>query len=73
VNRKLLSGPLIGIGVALLFVAWLGLPRTVSAVAVAVTALYLAFFVRHLLFAVSALETVRADLVAPVIAPLSWP
>jgi 1,2-diacylglycerol 3-beta-glucosyltransferase len=72
-NRKLLSGPLIGTGVVLLFVALLGLPRTVSALAIAVTGLYLAFFVRHLLFAVSALETVRADLAAPVIEPSSWP
>ena len=72
-NRKLLSGPLIGTGVVLLLVAVLGLPRTVSALAIAVTALYLAFFLRHLLFAVSALETVRTDLAAPVIAPSAWP
>jgi 1,2-diacylglycerol 3-beta-glucosyltransferase len=72
-NRKLLGGPLVGLGVALLIVAWLGLPRTVTVVAVLITALYLVFFVRHLLFAVSALETVRADLAAPVIEPSSWP
>ena len=72
-NRKLLSGPLIGVGAALLVVAWLGLPRTVTVVAVLITVLYLVFFVRHLLFAVSALETVRTDLAAPVIEPSSWP
>jgi 1,2-diacylglycerol 3-beta-glucosyltransferase len=72
-NRKLLSGPVIGVGVALLVVAWLGLPRTVTVVAVLITALYLVFFIRHLLFAVSALETVRADLAAPVIDPSYLP
>ena len=49
-NRRLLSGPLIGAGVALLLVAWLGLPRTVTVVAVLITVVYLVFFVRHLLF-----------------------
>jgi len=72
-NRRLLSGPLIGAGVALLLVAWLGLPRTVTVVAVLITVVYLVFFVRHLLFAVSSLDTVRADLAAPVIEPSSWP
>ena len=72
-SRKLLSGPLIGLGAVLLIVAFLGLPRTVTVVAVLITAVYLVFFVRHLLFAVSALETVRSDLSAPVIEPSSWP
>jgi cellulose synthase/poly-beta-1,6-N-acetylglucosamine synthase-like glycosyltransferase len=72
-NRKLLSGPIIGAGVVLLAVAWLGLARTVTIAAVLITAVYLVFFVRHLLFAVSALETVRADVAAPVIEPSSWP
>jgi 1,2-diacylglycerol 3-beta-glucosyltransferase len=72
-NRRLLSGPLIGAGVVLLVIAWLGLERTVAVVAVGITALYLVFFVRHLLFAFSALETVRADLAAPVIEPSCWP
>jgi 1,2-diacylglycerol 3-beta-glucosyltransferase len=73
VNRRLLSGPLIGAGIVLLVVAWLGLGRTVTVVAVLITALYLVFFIRHLLFAFSALETVRADLAAPVIEPSCWP
>jgi cellulose synthase/poly-beta-1,6-N-acetylglucosamine synthase-like glycosyltransferase len=72
-NRRLLSGPLIGVGVTLLVVAWLGLPRTVTVVAVLITVIYLSFFVRHLLFAISALETVRADLAAPLIEPSCWP
>jgi cellulose synthase/poly-beta-1,6-N-acetylglucosamine synthase-like glycosyltransferase len=73
VNRRLLSGPVIGAGVALLVIAWLGLSATVTVVAVLITLLYLAFFVRHLLFAISALQTVRADLAAPVIEPPRWP
>jgi 1,2-diacylglycerol 3-beta-glucosyltransferase len=72
-NRKLLAGPIIGAGVALLVIAWLGLTTTVTLVGVLITVLYLVFFVRHLLFAVSALETVRADLAAPVIEPSYWP
>jgi cellulose synthase/poly-beta-1,6-N-acetylglucosamine synthase-like glycosyltransferase len=72
-NRKLLPGPLIGLGAVLVVVAWLGLARTVTIAAVLITAVYLVFFVRHLLFAVSALETVRADLAAPVIEPSCWP
>jgi cellulose synthase/poly-beta-1,6-N-acetylglucosamine synthase-like glycosyltransferase len=68
-----LSGPVIGAGVLVLVVAWLGLTTTVAIVAVLITILYLAFFARHLLFAVSALDTVRADLAAPVIEPSSWP
>jgi cellulose synthase/poly-beta-1,6-N-acetylglucosamine synthase-like glycosyltransferase len=72
-SRKLLSGPLIGLGAVLLIVAFLGLPRTVTVVAVLITAVYLVFFVRHLLFALAALETARADMSAPVIEPSSWP
>jgi 1,2-diacylglycerol 3-beta-glucosyltransferase len=73
VNLRLLSGPVIGAGVVLLVIAWLGLSETVTVVAVLITLLYLAFFVRHLLFAISALQTVRADLAAPVIEPPRWP
>ena len=72
-NLRLLSGPVIGAGVVLLVIAWLGLSETVTVVAVLITLLYLAFFVRHLLFAISALQTVRADLAAPVIEPPRWP
>lgn len=72
-NRRLLSGPVIGAGVVLLVVAWVGLATAVTIGAVLITSLYLAFFVRHLLFAVSALDTARADLAAPVIEPSSWP
>jgi cellulose synthase/poly-beta-1,6-N-acetylglucosamine synthase-like glycosyltransferase len=73
VNRRLLSGPVIGAGVLLLVIAWLGLSTTVTTVAVLISFLYLAFFVRHLLFAISALQTVREDLAAPVIGPSIWP
>jgi len=73
VNRRLLSGPLIGAGVFVLVVAWLGLPTTVTLVGVLITVVYLSFFVRHLLFAISALQTVRADLAAPMIGPSFWP
>jgi 1,2-diacylglycerol 3-beta-glucosyltransferase len=73
VNRRLLSGPVIGAGVVLLVIAWLGLSTTITVVAVLITLFYLAFFVRHLLFAISALQTVRADLAAPVIEPAWWP
>ena len=72
-NRRLLSGPLIGAGVFVLVVAWLGLPTTVTLVGVLITVVYLSFFVRHLLFAISALQTVRADLAAPMIEPSFWP
>lgn len=72
-NRRLLSGPVIGAGLIALVVAWVGLSMVVTLAALLITLLYLAFFVRHLLFAVSALDTVRADLTAPVIEPASWP
>lgn len=73
VKGRLLSGPIIGAGVVVLIIAWVGLTRTVAICAVLVTLLYLIFFVRHLLFAVSALDTLRADLAAPVIEPSFWP
>jgi 1,2-diacylglycerol 3-beta-glucosyltransferase len=73
VNRRLLSGPVTGTGVVVLAVAWAGLARAVTIGAALITLIYLAFFIRHLLFAVSALDTVRADLAAPLIEPSSWP
>jgi cellulose synthase/poly-beta-1,6-N-acetylglucosamine synthase-like glycosyltransferase len=73
VNRRLLSGPVIGAGLAMLVVAWVGLAMAATIVGLLITILYLAFFVRHLLFAISALDTVHADLAAPVIEPPSWP
>jgi 1,2-diacylglycerol 3-beta-glucosyltransferase len=73
VNRRLLSGPIIGAGVTLLVIAMLGMSRTVTLVAVLITVIYLSFFARHLLFAMSALETARADMAAPVIEPPGWP
>lgn len=72
-KRRLLSGPVIAAGFVVLVVAWTGLARTVTIAAVLVTTLYVAFFVRHLLFAVSALDTVRADLAVPLIEPSTWP
>src|SRR5579859_6061891 len=41
VNRRLLSGPVIGAGVVLVVVAWLGLPKTVTVLSVLITVLYL--------------------------------
>lgn len=70
---RLLSGPVTGAGVVVLIIASVGLARTVAIAAALITFLYVVFFVRHLLFAVSALNTVRADLAAPVIEPPSWP
>lgn len=72
-NRRLLSGPVIAAGLVMLVAASVGLRTTVTIAGLLITILYLAYFVRHLFFAFSALATARADLAAPVIEPPYWP
>ncbi|MDA8040287.1 MAG: glycosyltransferase [Actinomycetota bacterium] len=54
-----------GTGLVLLGVALLGLPFVVTVLAIAVQLVYVAYFLRHLSFAMSALRSAPADLAAP--------
>jgi cellulose synthase/poly-beta-1,6-N-acetylglucosamine synthase-like glycosyltransferase len=73
VTRRLLWAPLSWVGLLLVAVATVGLAGVVTVVATVIALIYLAFFLRHALFALSALRLAGVDLDAPIIEPPTWP